>query len=100
MNTLYKKKGRRYYPVGQEFLGFPCNGIWLVNNGRNSCMLRLDEIDRPCPVDRLNYRILADRFINEDLEIPVSIVSALSQFADYLADHAETEKEDLESTDT
>ena len=94
MNTLYRKKGRRYYPVGYEFSGFPCNGIWLVKDGRNTCMLLLDEIDRPCPVDRLNYRILAERFLNEELKAPASIASALSQFADYLADHAEAVKGD------
>ena len=28
--TLYRKVGRRYYPVGPEFLGFPTEGMWLV----------------------------------------------------------------------
>ena len=28
--TLYRKVGRRYYPVGPEFSGFPAEGMWLV----------------------------------------------------------------------
>lgn len=42
--TLYKKVGRKYVPVGIEFRGFPCNGIWLVQDGRQSCMVQLSEI--------------------------------------------------------
>jgi hypothetical protein len=33
---LYVKNGRRYEPVGAEFVGFPCDGLWLVKSGDGS----------------------------------------------------------------
>lgn len=47
---VYKKKGRRYYPIGYSdgFTGFPMEGIWYVQNGdgrkSEECMMRLGEI--------------------------------------------------------
>lgn len=32
---LYRKKGRRYEPVGYEHTGFPAEGVWLVTQGKN-----------------------------------------------------------------
>lgn len=54
--TLYKKVGRRYQPVGIEFSGFPANGIWFVLDGRMSCMIRLDEIGKDLPLTAVTFR--------------------------------------------
>jgi hypothetical protein len=56
MEEVYRKVGKRYRPVGWEFEGFPCDGIWLVQNGRKSrtCLISLDE---KVPVMALNYRV-------------------------------------------
>ena len=39
-----KKKSGRYYEIGQEFFGFPSNGIWLVIDGSQNCIVKLDDI--------------------------------------------------------
>lgn len=45
-NKLYKKVGKRYVEVGEDFRGFPSDGIWLVTNGRKSseCIVQMAEI--------------------------------------------------------
>ena len=69
MEQIYRKIGKRYIQIGQEFAGFPCDGIWLVQNGKRnmSCIIRSDE---KVPVHALEYRMhtkelslrLVDRF--------------------------------------
>ena len=56
MNEVYEKRGRRYVKLGYQFAGFPADGIWLVQNGRNSqsCLIGLKE---SVPVYALNYRL-------------------------------------------
>ena len=54
--TLYKKVGRRYKPVGIEFSGFPADGIWFVMDGRRSCMIRMDEIGKDLPLTAVTFR--------------------------------------------
>jgi len=55
-DKLYKKVGNRYKEVGHEFKGFPCNGIWLVADGRQSCIIQLSEFDT-LPMKSLIFRI-------------------------------------------
>lgn len=52
---LYKKVGRKYIEVGHEFTGFPSDGIWLVQDGRNSRTLIIGAKEQ-VPVFALNYR--------------------------------------------
>lgn len=54
--TLYKKIGRRYKPVGFEFSGFPADGIWLVLDGRQSMIIRLDEVGKELPLTAVTFR--------------------------------------------
>lgn len=54
--TLYRKVGRRYKPVGMEFTGFPADGIWLMLDGRHSLMIHLDEIRNDMPVSSVAIR--------------------------------------------
>ena len=53
---IYKKVGRRYYPIGIEWSGFPMDGIWLVQNGKvnMACLISLEE---KVPIFALNYRV-------------------------------------------
>lgn len=43
---LYIKKGRRYKKI-KSFMGFPCDGIWLVHTNKHSqtCLSQLNEIN-------------------------------------------------------
>ena len=42
-DIYYVKRGNRYHQVGNEFMGFPSNGIWLVKDGMNNCLIQLNE---------------------------------------------------------
>jgi len=59
MDKLYRKVGKRYKEIGHEFAGFPSDGIWLVQNGKQSqmCLIGLKE---DVPFNALEYRIHAD----------------------------------------
>jgi len=43
-NKLYRKVGKRYKEVGVDFEGFPANGIWLVQDGKYNCIVKLGDI--------------------------------------------------------
>jgi len=45
MREIYiKKKNGRYKNIGQEFQGFPVNGIWLVVDGSMNCVTKIEDI--------------------------------------------------------
>ena len=41
---LYEKVGARYKEIGEEFMGFPTDGLWLVQDGRRNCITQISEI--------------------------------------------------------
>jgi len=43
--NIYIKKGRRYEKLGKHWEGFPANGIWLVWNSRENCLIQLEDLD-------------------------------------------------------
>lgn len=51
--VLYRKVGRRYVEVGREFTGFPMNGVWLVEDGRMSCIMKVGELLDPLPLSQM-----------------------------------------------
>lgn len=51
--TVYVKDGKRYRPLGYEFTGFPSNGVWLVEDGSRSLIMRVGDIPDPMPLARL-----------------------------------------------
>jgi hypothetical protein len=51
-DTLYRKQGRRYYPVGVDFRGFPANGYWQVVDGRQSLIV---PAEHPRPLELMRY---------------------------------------------
>lgn len=49
MREFYEKVGKRYKKVGIEFSGFPCDGVWLVEDGRNSLIMKVGDLIEPMP---------------------------------------------------
>ena len=58
---LYKKKGRRYFPIGWSdgFNGFPSDGLWLVQQRdgvrSSECIIKIDELENLKPAANLIY---------------------------------------------
>jgi len=44
MEELYVKEGRRYKKIGTRWEGFPADGIWLVWDGTQNCLVKLEDI--------------------------------------------------------
>jgi len=40
-DNLYVKRGARYYPVGENWSGFPSDGIWMVADGTQNCIMQI-----------------------------------------------------------
>ena len=60
-DKVYKKVGRRYKEIGWEWTGFPCDGVWLVRDGSQSCMIRLGDVPEPS----VKYRDIAIESMKE-----------------------------------
>jgi len=43
MQKLYKETVDGFEPVGMEFTGFPSNGLWLVEDGKQNCIIPMGE---------------------------------------------------------
>jgi len=58
---LYKKKGKRYIPIGYSdgFNGFPSEGFWLITEGdgvkSSECIIKIDELEALKPAVNLIY---------------------------------------------
>jgi hypothetical protein len=53
MSEIYRKVGRRYHPVGREWLGWPADGWWLVRDGSQSL---IEPLDSPNPLPRIQMK--------------------------------------------
>jgi hypothetical protein len=56
---LYRKVGRRYEPVGEDFTGFPADGVWYVQNDtrRMTHIMKIGDLPDPRPLVELEqYR--------------------------------------------
>lgn len=62
---LYKKIGRKYVECGYEFSGFPADGIWLVQDGRRNCLIRLCDIKDLPKITALPYLAMTDDALKE-----------------------------------
>ncbi len=87
-DTLYKKVGKKYEPVGIEFTGFPANGVWIVEDGRQSCNYPFkDTPEQPTPAlvsymqcrDELQQRISKEWTDRERLSV-VDIAEIACEF--------------------
>ena len=45
----YIKSGRRYIPA-VPWRGFPANGLWYVEDGRSSLLMKVGELPDPMPL--------------------------------------------------
>jgi len=55
MEKIYKKVNGRYKEIGQEWSGFPSNGVWLVKDGSQNCIMFMDEIGKK-PIQFINIQ--------------------------------------------
>ena len=96
MNEVYEKRGRRYVPIGYGFTGFPCDGIWYVQNGKTNmrCLIRSDE---RVPPMALQYRVhtegLCRRLMMDFKNKPHSWEDVAKKACDYFAELTEGVKE-------
>lgn len=44
MEVYRKKSNGRYESIGYEWTGFPSNGIWLVKDGTQNCLVQMRDI--------------------------------------------------------
>lgn len=51
--AIYRKVGRRYVKIGIEFSGFPANGVWLVEDGRMSRIMKVGDLQDPMPLSKM-----------------------------------------------
>jgi hypothetical protein len=49
-DTIYRKVGGRYQPVGIEWCGWPSDGVWLCTDGRQSCIAKIGDVPDPMPL--------------------------------------------------
>jgi hypothetical protein len=73
---VFKKVGRKYVSMGWEFTGFPSNGIWLVKDGSQNCMVRLDDISTTP-----NFYIDFAKFENEHSEYLMNKATEAKQYS-------------------
>jgi len=94
MDKLYKKRGRRYVEIGHEFTGFPANGIWMVEDGRNNCIIRIEEINHNTPLRLFNYRKHQDAILEKVMKTSNgSMVDIVEKCCDYFAELSEKNPE-------
>ena len=92
MRVFYEKKGRRYVEAGWDFTGFPCDGIWLVQDGKKSMTCLIGAKER-VPVFALNYRQYANDLCELILALraknPISLLDEMILICDFFAEKAE-----------
>lgn len=60
MPKLYKLESDTFVEVGYEFTGFPSNGMWFVEDGKQNCIIPMgDKPTKPTPT-LVSYMILQD----------------------------------------
>lgn len=59
-NQMYRKVNDEFEEVGYEFTGFPSNGLWLVEDGKQNCLIPMGDIPKfPDPI-LTNYSTFQD----------------------------------------
>ena len=75
--TFYEKRGRKYYPIGQEFTGFPANGVWYVEDGRQNLFMKVGDLPDPMPLAALEpYREQVAKALCEHFQANPGPISA------------------------
>jgi len=59
MEEVYVKEGGRYRKIGTRWEGFPVDGIWLVWDGTQNCLVKLEDVENLPNRDPWDYITLA-----------------------------------------
>lgn len=60
MRKLFFQVGNDFVEAGYEFTGFPSNGTWFVEDGKQNCIIPMgDKPTKPSP-SLVSYMILQD----------------------------------------
>ena len=96
-DKIYKKVGTRYKEIGHEFTGFPVDGVWLVKDGSNNCIMRLHEIGQGAQITALPYLELVEEALQhctdalkDSTYTLVELVQALAKFYAKKAEQSNT----------
>lgn len=64
----YQKKGNKYVPAGHEFTGWPANGIWIVEDAKQSLMRKLKDPSETPDVLLVDYLTHQEQLTNHFLD--------------------------------
>ena len=53
VDKVYKKVDGKFVEVGFEWAGFPMDGVWLVKDGSQNCIMKMDDIGKK-PIPYIN----------------------------------------------
>jgi len=42
--AVYKKVNNQYEKIGYDWEGFPANGVWIVEDGSQNCIRKLQDL--------------------------------------------------------
>jgi len=102
---LYRKKGKRYYPVTEEFLGFPEDGYWKVvrdYQAKQRFSTKLLPLDAPRPLEQMRFlqyqeeisKHLLKKYEEEFMSLNEMVVQMLLKLEDLV--YRKTELDDVE----
>ena len=60
MQKFYTKDGDKFIEAGYEFTGFPSNGVWLVEDGKQNCIVSMGDKPKYPSKEYINYMIFQD----------------------------------------
>ena len=60
MIEYYQKVNGAFVPVGYEFTGFPSNGLWLVENGKQNCLIPMGDKPEFPDLVKMEYLMLRE----------------------------------------
>ena len=94
MREFYEKVDGELRSVGYEFAGFPANGVWLVKDGSQNCIMRMDEIGKkPIPfIDVMKHKSDIMDEIAKVTSIPHSTNDIVDCVLEYISNQIEYEK--------
>lgn len=91
---FFVKDGKKYKSIGNEFVGFPCDGIWLVSDGTQNCIIQLSDIKDSHPklfIVKANHRKHLENFIMNKIKEKhhYSVNDIINYVCEYIAENLE-----------
>jgi len=78
MKVYRKKKNGRYEELGTEFKGFPADGLWFVWDGRENCIVQLENLKGKSIEDEMPEMIRVNKIIEDALLTQVVLNKTIS----------------------